>query len=135
MGGRVSFVANSAVPLKAAAAYYGGGIPTLVGRASRLSGPMLFFWGGLDKHIFEDERQTVVNALGEAGKVSVNVVFSQPQDDDRWSLIEFSVGTAIGDAIARRSRAARRSGQIDGSSSGPAVQARSVTPICSEVVC
>jgi carboxymethylenebutenolidase len=45
MGGRVSFVANSAVPLKAAASYYGGGIPTLVGRASRLSSPMLFFWG------------------------------------------------------------------------------------------
>ena len=32
-GGRVAFVANSTVPLKAAASYYGGHIPPLLGRA------------------------------------------------------------------------------------------------------
>src|SRR4051812_33199732 len=46
LGGRVSFVADSAVPLKAAVSYYGGRIPSVIHRAPRLSGPMLFFWGG-----------------------------------------------------------------------------------------
>src|SRR5207249_2232722 len=48
LGGRVAFLANSGVPLKAAASYYGGSIPPLLARTPRLSGPMLFFWGGLD---------------------------------------------------------------------------------------
>jgi carboxymethylenebutenolidase len=76
LGGRVSFVANSAVPLRAAVSYYGGHIPPLLGRAPRLSGPMLFFWGGLDHHIPEEQRDAVVKAVGEAGKTFVNVVFS-----------------------------------------------------------
>jgi len=76
LGGRVAFVANSAVPLKAAASYYGGRIPPLVGRAPKLSGPMLFFWGGVDHHIPEEDRETVVRAVRGARKVSVNVVFS-----------------------------------------------------------
>jgi carboxymethylenebutenolidase len=76
VGGRVSFVANSAVPLKAAVSYYGGNIPPLLGRASRVSGPMLFFWGGLDHHIPEDQRTAVVKGVGDAGKTFVNVVFS-----------------------------------------------------------
>src|SRR3954470_17227624 len=40
LGGRVSFVANSGLPLKAAVSYYGGRIPTVLGRAPKLSGPM-----------------------------------------------------------------------------------------------
>jgi carboxymethylenebutenolidase len=76
LGGRVAFVANSAVPLKAAASYYGGRIPPLVGRAPKLSGPMLFFWGGVDHHIPEEDRETVVRAVRDARKVFVNVVFS-----------------------------------------------------------
>ena len=76
LGGRVSFVANSAVPLKAAVSYYGGHIPPLLGRASRLSGPMLFFWGGLDHHIPQEQRQAVVEGVGAAGTPFVNVVFS-----------------------------------------------------------
>jgi carboxymethylenebutenolidase len=76
LGGRVAFVANSAVPLKAAASYYGGRIPPLIGRAPKLSGPMLFFWGGLDHHIPEADRRTVVAGVRDAGKVFVNVIFS-----------------------------------------------------------
>ncbi len=76
MGGRVAFVANSAVPLKAAASYYGGNIPPLLGRAPRLSGPMMFFWGGLDHHIQDEQRQAVVTRMREANKVFVDVVFS-----------------------------------------------------------
>jgi carboxymethylenebutenolidase len=55
-GGRVAFVANTTVPLKAAASYYGGNIPPLLGRAGRLAGRMLFFWGGLDHHIPDEQR-------------------------------------------------------------------------------
>jgi carboxymethylenebutenolidase len=76
VGGRVSFVANSAVPLKAAVSYYGGHIPPLLGRAPRLSGPMLFFWGGLDHHILEEQRQAVIKGVGDAAKTFVNVLFS-----------------------------------------------------------
>ncbi len=76
-GGRVAFVANSTVPLKAAASYYGGNIPPLLGRAAHLSGPMLFFWGGLDHHIDEEQRHAVAGAVGGAGKPFVDVLFSQ----------------------------------------------------------
>jgi carboxymethylenebutenolidase len=76
LGGRVAFVANSAAPLKAAVSYYGGRIPPLLGRAPRLSGPMLFFWGGQDHHIPEADRQAIVNSIRDASKVFVNVLFS-----------------------------------------------------------
>jgi carboxymethylenebutenolidase len=76
LGGRVSFVADSALPLKAAVSYYGGHIPPLLKRASKLSGPIMFFWGGLDHHIPEDQRQAVTKGVGDAGKPFVDVVFS-----------------------------------------------------------
>ena len=76
LGGRAAFVANSAVPLKAAVSFYGGNIPPLVGRAPRLSGPMLFFWGGLDHHVPDEQRRTVIAGVRDAHKVFVDVVFS-----------------------------------------------------------
>ena len=76
LGGRVAFLANSVVPLKAAASYYGGFIPPLLGRAPRLSGPMLFFWDGLDQHIPEDQRTAVARGVREANKIFVDVTFS-----------------------------------------------------------
>ena len=76
LGGRVAFLANSVVPLRAAASYYGGHIPPLLGRAARLAGPMLFFWGGLDHHIPEEQRQKVIKGVSDAGKKFVDVVFS-----------------------------------------------------------
>jgi len=76
LGGRVSFVANSGLPLKAAVSFYGGRIPTVLHRTPALAGPMLFFWGGLDHHIPEEQHQTVVKGVREANKVFVDVVFS-----------------------------------------------------------
>jgi carboxymethylenebutenolidase len=77
MGGRVSFIANSVVPLRAAVSFYGGGIaPGMLDRASKLQAPMLLIWGGQDKHIPEEQRKAVTDALGAQQKVYVNVEFS-----------------------------------------------------------
>jgi carboxymethylenebutenolidase len=77
LGGRVAWIANSILPLKAAVSYYGGGIaPDLVKRAPSLSGPMLFFWGGLDKHIPAEQVNAVLAGLQQAGKPYTNVVIS-----------------------------------------------------------
>ncbi len=77
MGGRISFLANSALPLKRAVSYYGGNIaPALLDRAASLHAPMLFFWGGLDKHIPPEQREQVIDALKQNGKQYVNVEIS-----------------------------------------------------------
>ena len=82
MGGRVSFLTNSNLPVKAAVSFYGGGIapspmgPGLLSRAGDLNAPQLFFWGGLDKHIGPEQRQAVAEALRTAGRPFVNVEFS-----------------------------------------------------------
>ncbi|HXC06402.1 MAG TPA: dienelactone hydrolase family protein [Bacteroidia bacterium] len=69
MGGRASFIANTALPLKAAISFYGGGIaPELIKKASGLHAPMLFFWGGLDKHIPTEQIDAVTKGMDEAGK-------------------------------------------------------------------
>jgi carboxymethylenebutenolidase len=77
MGGRVSFIANGTVALRAAVSFYGGGIaPGLVGRASKLQAPSLFIWGGLDKHITPEQRRAVTEALSAEKKIYVSAEFS-----------------------------------------------------------
>jgi carboxymethylenebutenolidase len=77
MGGRATFVANSALPLKAAVSFYGGGIvPALLPRAAQQQAPILFFWGGLDSLIPQDQARAVVDAMKEAKKPFVSVEFS-----------------------------------------------------------
>ncbi len=82
MGGRVSFLTNSILPVKAAVSFYGGGIapnpmgPGMLDRAASLHAPQLLFWGGLDKHIGTEQTQAVAEALRKAGKPFVNVHFS-----------------------------------------------------------
>jgi carboxymethylenebutenolidase len=77
MGGRVSFLANSALPLKAAISLYGTAIaPGFLSRAVQQNGPVLFFWGGLDARITHDLTRAVVDAMTEAKKMFVNVEFS-----------------------------------------------------------
>jgi len=77
MGGRVSYIANSILPLAAAVSFYGGGIaPALLDRAQRQSAPILLFWGGLDKHIGEEQRGAVRNALSAASKPFIETLFS-----------------------------------------------------------
>jgi len=76
MGGRVSFVANVTVPVKAAVSYYGGGLADLITRASNCSAPMLFFWGEQDQHIPSEQRQKVAEGMRESRHQSVQVTFS-----------------------------------------------------------
>jgi carboxymethylenebutenolidase len=77
MGGRVSFLANSVLPLRAAISFYGTAIaPGFVTRAAQQHGPVLFFWGGLDARITRDQTRAVVDAMTEAKKTFVNVDFS-----------------------------------------------------------
>jgi carboxymethylenebutenolidase len=76
MGGRVSFLANTTVPVKAAVSYYGGGLADAVGRAAQSSAPMLFFWGGRDKHITSEHRQKVAEGMQASKQPSVQVTFS-----------------------------------------------------------
>jgi len=78
MGGRVSFLANSVVPLRAAVSFYGGGIaPALLDRAAKLQAPSLLIWGGLDKRITPEHRKAVTDALGAQKKIYVNAEFSR----------------------------------------------------------
>jgi carboxymethylenebutenolidase len=76
MGGRVSFLANSAVPLKAAISYYGGNMPSLLQRTNKLSAPMILFWGERDSHIPAEHRNQVTAAMREAKKDYIDIVFS-----------------------------------------------------------
>ena len=77
MGGKIAFLANAVVPMRAAISFYGGGIAqTLLDRAPNLHGPALLIWGGLDKHITADHRRAVTDALDAHRKPYVNVVFS-----------------------------------------------------------
>jgi carboxymethylenebutenolidase len=78
MGGRVSFIANSFVRLRAAVSFYGGGIaPGLLDRAAKLEAPSLLIWGGLDKHITAEHRRAVAEALSAEKKIYVNAEFSR----------------------------------------------------------
>jgi carboxymethylenebutenolidase len=93
LGGRAAFVANSVLPFRAAVSYYGGRIaPDLLGRAPDLHAPMLFFWGGLDKHILPDQVAAVMASLTQAGKPYTNVVVADADHaffcDDRGNYNE-----------------------------------------------
>ncbi len=78
MGGRVSFLANSVVPLRSAVSFYGGGIaPGLLDRVAKLGAPSLLIWGGLDKRLTAEYRKAVIDALSAQQKVYVNVEFSR----------------------------------------------------------
>ena len=78
LGGRVSFIANSILPLRGAVSFYGGGIaPGLLDRAAKLHAPSLLVWGGLDKHITPEQRRAVIDALSGQKKIFVNAEFSR----------------------------------------------------------
>lgn len=78
MGGRCAYLANAALPLRAAVSYYGGGIaPSLLDRAKQLQAPQLFFWGGKDSQITPAYRAAIVDALTASNKPYVNVEMSE----------------------------------------------------------
>ena len=77
MGGRASYIANSTLPLRAAISFYGGGIaPDLLPLAQSQHGPLLFFWGGMDRHISTENRAAITQALDHSRKNYTTVVFS-----------------------------------------------------------
>jgi carboxymethylenebutenolidase len=77
MGGRCSFIANAKLPLQAVVSFYGGGIvPALLDLAQEQSGPILFFWGGLDQHIGPEQRNGIADEMTKAGKPYINVEIS-----------------------------------------------------------
>ena len=82
MGGRVSFLANLILPVRAAISFYGGGIAPsergagLLGRTKDLHAPIFMFWGGLDKHIGPEQRQAVNGALRDAHKTFASMEFA-----------------------------------------------------------
>ena len=78
MGGRVAYLANARLPLKAAISFYGGGIaPDLLPLAKEQHAPLLMFWGGRDGHILPEQYRAVADALTHAEKIHEQVVFSQ----------------------------------------------------------
>jgi carboxymethylenebutenolidase len=78
MGGRVSFLACAKLPLQAAISFYGGGIaPSLLPHVAELHAPILFFWGGRDKHIGQDQIRPIVDECKRLGKPYINVEFSE----------------------------------------------------------
>lgn len=82
MGGRVSFLANLILPLRAAISFYGGGIAKsergsgLLSRVDQANAPIFLFWGGLDKHIGPEQRRDVSEALRGAKKTFVSMEFA-----------------------------------------------------------
>ncbi len=76
LGGRVSFITNSILPVKGSVSYYGGGIDNLVDRCAKLHAKQLFYWGGLDKHIKSENIHTTLKAMEAAGKDFTNVKIS-----------------------------------------------------------
>ena len=76
LGGRVSFLANSAVQLAASISFYGGGMHLVAERAASLSAPQLLFWGGKDQHIKQEHVQTVIDSLKKSDKAYINVEIS-----------------------------------------------------------
>jgi carboxymethylenebutenolidase len=119
MGGRISFLACATVPLRAAVSFYGARIaPALLPHAANLHGPVLFFWGGQDKHIGQDQIRAVAEACNSAGKAYINVEISDADHGffcdarasynpaaakEAWSLtrtfLETHVKEGVGEAV------------------------------------
>jgi carboxymethylenebutenolidase len=83
MGGRAAILAALTLPVVCAISFYGGGVapnpnnPGLLNRIGELRAPVLFFWGGRDKHIGPDQVRAVTEALRNAGKNYTNVEISE----------------------------------------------------------
>jgi carboxymethylenebutenolidase len=77
LGGRASFLACATLPLQASVSFYGGNIaPTLLPKVADLHAPIMFFWGGLDKHIGVEQIRAIIDECKRLGKTYVNVEFS-----------------------------------------------------------
>jgi carboxymethylenebutenolidase len=91
MGGRFTFLAHAtyAKQMKAAVAYYGGGIatpdgkadqfgrPDLLSQVAAIQAPIMFMYGTEDTYIVADEHQRVTLAMSKAKKSYAMNVFSK----------------------------------------------------------
>jgi carboxymethylenebutenolidase len=78
LGGRLSFLANAALPLKATVSFYGSGIAEQhLDQVAHLHAPQLLIWAGRDAWISAESIQRLNAALRAADKPFVNVEFSQ----------------------------------------------------------
>jgi carboxymethylenebutenolidase len=105
LGGRMTFLANAVLPLKAAASFYGGGIANdMLPLAKKQNGPIVLFWGGQDKHIPLDQVHAISAALKDAGKDYTEVVFSEADhafmNNDRSSYHKNSADDAWAHVIS-----------------------------------
>ncbi len=77
MGGRIAFLANALLPLKAAVTFYGDKIaPNLLAMAQAQQGALLLLWGGKDEHIGQKAPSLIAGSLAKANKVHTVVEYS-----------------------------------------------------------
>jgi carboxymethylenebutenolidase len=76
MGGRISYLASTELPLAAAVSYYGGNLHQFTADAVKLKSPQLFFWGGKDQRITQENVDTLITAVRDAGKEYTSVMIS-----------------------------------------------------------
>ena len=85
LGGRVSFLTDLILPVKASVSYYGGGIAPnpargqagLLERVEELKAPILLVWGGKDAHLGPDQTRAIDDALKAAGKEYTSITFAK----------------------------------------------------------
>ncbi len=77
MGGRMSFLAATTLPLACAASFYGGNIPQHIDRLNRLNSHLLLVWGGQDASIPGDQRKALEEALLSEKKNYLSVCFEE----------------------------------------------------------
>jgi carboxymethylenebutenolidase len=98
MGGRVSFLAASRLPIQAAAPFYGGGIAGLLDGAAGISCPMVLFFGEKDGFIPLADVEKVRAKLASLGKDAEVVVYPRADHgffcDERPSYQEAAASDA-----------------------------------------
>lgn len=78
MGGRLAYLLNAHRPVRAAISFYGGRIaPDLLHFAAAQQGPLMFFWGGRDDVISQEQVRAVADGLSAAGADHDQIVFSE----------------------------------------------------------
>lgn len=76
-GGSAAFFANALLDLRSAVSFYGSRIGTeYLDLASSQRAPILFFWGGLDRHILPEIRGAAPAIMQKENKPFIDVVIS-----------------------------------------------------------
>jgi len=76
MGGRLAYLANAQLPLRAAVSLYGRIPPKILDYAATQHGELLMVWGGADHGIPPAMYRAVADALDRGGARHTQVVFS-----------------------------------------------------------